>query len=76
MRPAVRRLKKVYADRIDIRNVSTGNMRNSKLADQVNVAYTPTFVFIRPDGQIQSMMIGEVDEERLVQELDLLATAP
>jgi hypothetical protein len=76
MRPAVRRLKKSYAGRIDILNVSTGNMRNSKLNDQVGVAYTPTFVFVRSDGKIQSMMVGDVDEERLVQELDLLATAP
>lgn len=75
MRPAVRRLKQTYEGRVDVKSVSTGNMRGSKLADQVGVAYTPTFVFVRPDGQIQSMMVGEVDEERLAQELDLLATA-
>ena len=73
MRPAVRRLKQTYEGRVDIESVSTGNMRNSKLAAQVGVAYTPTFVFVRPDGQILSMMVGEVDEERLAQELDLLA---
>lgn len=73
MRPAVRRLKQTYEGRVNIESVSTGNMRNSRLAAQVSVAYTPTFVFVRPDGQIQSMMVGEVDEERLAQELDLLA---
>lgn len=72
MQPAVRRLKETYAGRVDIESVSTGNMRNSKLGSQVNVAFTPTFVFVRPDGTILSMMIGEVDEERLDQELALL----
>jgi hypothetical protein len=73
MRPAVRRLQKEYAGRVDIVNISTGNMRNKKLDGVAGIAFTPTFVFVRPDGQVQSMMVGEVDEERLVQELDLLA---
>lgn len=75
MRPAVRRLKQTYEGRVDIESVSTGNIRGSRLADQVGVAYTPTFIFVRPDGQIQSMMVGDVDEERLAQELELLAVA-
>jgi hypothetical protein len=80
MRPAVRRLRTTFEGRVDVVNVSTGMMRRKKIAAEAGIAFTPTFVFVRPDGKIHSMMVGDVDEERLAEELEQLAqvgtTAP
>ncbi len=69
------RLRDEYQGRIDVLTVSPGSMRGKKIAGQYGAVFTPTFVFVRADGQIQATMISDADEERLRQELELLANS-
>jgi len=71
----VNRLQDEYQGRIDVLTVSPRSMRGQKIAGQYGAVFTPTFVFVRADGQIQATFLGEVDEERLRQEFELLASS-
>ena len=68
----MRRLRAAYQGRVDVVSVGKGGVRGKKIAGLKGVAFRPTFVFVRPDGEVQSIMVGEVDEARLAQELDRL----
>ncbi len=69
------RLRDEYQGRIDVLTVSAGSLRGKKIAGQYGAVFTPTFVFVRADGQIQATFLGEVDEERLRQELESLVSS-
>ena len=75
MRPVVHRLRAAYQGRVDVVSVGKGGIRSKKITGLDGVAFTPTFVFVRPDGGLQSVMVGEMDEQRLAAELDRLALA-
>ena len=64
-----------YQGRVYLVSVGKGGVRGKKIAGLDGVAFTPTFVFVRPDGGLQSVMVGEMDEQRLAAELDRLALA-
>ncbi len=69
------RLQDEYQGRIDVLTVSPRSMRGQKIAGQYGTVFTPTFVFVRANGQIQATFLGEVDEERLRQELESLVSS-
>ncbi len=62
-----------YQGRVDVVSVGKGSVRGKKIAGLDGVAFTPTFVFVRPDGGLQSVIVGEVEDQRLAEELDRLA---
>jgi len=51
-------------------------VRGRQVAGTYGAGFTPTFVFIRTDGTLQSMILGETGEEDLQQQLDLLLSPP
>ncbi len=75
MRPVVHRLRAAYQGRVDVVSIGKGAIRGKKIAGLDGVAFTPTFVFVRPDGGLQSVIVGEMDEQRLAAELNRLALA-
>ena len=72
MRPVVHRLRADYQGRVDVLSVNPKSMKAQKLAGQYGAIFTPTFVFVQSNGSIQGVIVGEADEERLRQELELL----
>ena len=69
------RLRDEYQGRLDVLSVSSHSQRGQKLTGEYGAVFTPTFVFVRDDGQTHSMFVGYVDEERLRQELETLLQA-
>lgn len=74
MRPLVERLEKEYAGKVEFRRyVDSGDPIGDKLAQQFNVQYVPTFVFVNADGGVSGQpIVGGVDEATLRQRLDSL----
>ncbi len=70
MRPAVRRLRAAYQGRVNVQTISSHGLRAQKLANGYAASFTPTFVFVRPDGSIQNVFLGDVDEDRLHAEIE------
>jgi thioredoxin-like negative regulator of GroEL len=78
MKPLVERLKKEYAGKVEFRRyVDAGDPVGDKLAQQFNVQYVPTFVFVNADGSLSGQpLVGGTDEATLKQRLDALQQAP
>ncbi len=74
MKPLVERLKKEYAGKLEFRRyVDTGDPVGDQLAQQFNVQYVPTFVFVNADGSVSGQpIVGGVSEDVLRQRLDAL----
>ena len=74
MKPLVERLKQEYAGKIEFRRyVDSGDPVGDRLAQQFNVQYVPTFVFVNADGSLSGQpIVGGVDEGVLRQRLDAL----
>lgn len=74
MKPLVERLKKEYAGKVEFRRyVDSGDPVGDKLAQQFNVEYVPTFVFVNADGTVSGQpLVGGVGEQVLRQRLDEL----
>ncbi|MBU4556151.1 MAG: thioredoxin family protein [Actinobacteria bacterium] len=74
MKPLVERLEKEYAGKVEFRRyVDSGDPIGDKLAQQFNVQYVPTFVFVDADGGVSGQpIVGGVDEATLRQRLDAL----
>jgi len=74
MKPLVERLAEEYKDTVETRRyVDSGDPVGDALAQQLNVQYVPTFVFVNADGTLSGQMIvGGVDESVLRQRLDAL----
>lgn len=52
--------------------ISPRSSRARKLGGSYVATFTPSFVFVRSDGTLQNVFLGEVEESRLRQELDAL----
>ncbi len=65
------RLRAEYRGRIDVRSLNPHRLQDKELIGPFG-AFTPTFVFVRADGQIATTFVGDVDEARLRRELELL----
>ena len=78
MKPLVERLEKEYAGRVEFRRyVDSGDPVGDQLAQQFNVQYVPTFVFVNADGSVSGQpLVGGTDEATLKQRLDALKQAP
>lgn len=74
MKPLVERLAKEYADKVETRRyVDNEDPTGNALAEQLNVQYVPTFVFVNADGTLSGQVIvGGVDESVLRKRLDAL----
>ncbi|MDO8986918.1 MAG: hypothetical protein Q7V14_01685 [Coriobacteriia bacterium] len=74
MKPLVERLKEEYAGKVEFRlYVDSGDLVGDQLAQQFNVQYVPTFVFVNADGSVSGQpIVGGVDEATLRQRLDKL----
>jgi len=74
MKPLVERLKKQYAGRVEFRRyVDDVDPVGNQLAQQFNVQYVPTFVFVNKDGSVSGQpIVGGVDVSVLRQRLDAL----
>ena len=69
------RLRGEYQGRVDILSINPKSTKAHKIAGQYGAIFTPTFVFVRSDGNVQNVILGDADEERLRQELELLLQA-
>ena len=74
MQPLVERLKKEYQSKVEFRRyVDSGDPVGDQLAQQFNVQYVPTFLFVNADGSVSGQpIVGGVDESVLRQRLDAL----
>ena len=72
MRPVVHRLRDDYHGRVEVQSISSHGLRAQEITNGYAASFTPTFVFARPDGTIQNVFIGDVDEDRLRAEIDSL----
>lgn len=52
--------------------ISPRSSRARNLAGGYTATFTPSFIFVRSDGALQNVFLGEVEESRLRQELDSL----
>jgi thioredoxin-like negative regulator of GroEL len=78
MKPLVERLKKEYAGKVEFRRyVDAGDPVGDQLAQQFNVQYVPTFLFVNADGSLSGQpLVGGADEATLRARLDALKQAP
>ncbi len=74
MKPLVERLKQEYAGKVEFRRyVDAEDPVGNQLAEQLNVQYVPTFVFVNADGSMSGQpIVGGVDVSVLKQRLDAL----
>lgn len=74
MKPVVDRLTEEFAGRVDVRreNVSGGDAAAEVLANQFQVQYVPTFVFLNADGSKADLVVGSLDEASLRAKLTAL----
>lgn len=74
MKPVVDRLKEQYAGKIEFRRLDTtaGDPETDRLANQFQIQYVPTFVFINTDGTTSDLLVGGTTEEVLRTKLDAL----
>ncbi len=76
MRPVVNRLRSEYAGRIEVVSLNRNGGRGHRIAGKYAASFTPTFVFVRPDGALQDVILGETDAEQLREKLELLLHPP
>jgi thioredoxin-like negative regulator of GroEL len=71
MKPVVDGLVKKYAGTYDIRimNGSTGDPQVETLAQEFDIQYVPTFVFVNTDGTVSDKIVGAVPVSQLEQAL-------
>jgi thioredoxin-like negative regulator of GroEL len=71
MKPVVDGLVKKYAGTYDIRimNGSTGDPQVETLAQEFDIQYVPTFVFVNSDGTVSAKIVGAVPVSQLEDEL-------
>ncbi len=73
MKSLVEGLKKQYADKVEFRllNVET-DKAGVDLANELNVQYVPTFLFVNSSGVISKQTVGAIDEAQFKASLDAL----
>ena len=69
------RLRDEYKGRVEILSINPRTKRAKALTDDLGAAFTPTFVFVGPNGSVQNMFLGPVEEAHLRKELDALLAA-
>lgn len=74
MKPMVDRLAKEYEGKVEFRRyVDTGDPVGDKLAQQFQVQFVPTFVFVNKDGTVAGQpVVGEMTEQQIKDRLDAL----
>jgi thiol-disulfide isomerase/thioredoxin len=73
MKPLVEGLEKQYGDKIEFRrlNVET-DKAGVDLANELNVQYVPTFMFVNADGVVSKQTVGALDEAQFKAALEAL----
>lgn len=73
MKPVVDRLEKQYEGKVEFRRIDVEkDAEGSRLMQQFNAQYVPTFVFINADGSKAAIKVGEQSEGQMKQQLDAL----
>lgn len=73
MAPIVNGLKLEYEDTVAIRQYNVAQSANAaELADEYEVQFVPTFVFVDSDGNLVDTIIGETSASTLREVLDSL----
>jgi thioredoxin-like negative regulator of GroEL len=74
MKPLVERLTGAYQGKVDFRvYLDSGDSVGDALAQQFNIQYVPTFLFVNADGSPSGKpLVGGVDEATLRQRVDAL----
>jgi thioredoxin-like negative regulator of GroEL len=73
MAPIVNGLKTEYEGTVAIRTYDVDKSEEGvRLANEYEVMFVPTFVFLDSDGEHVDTMIGEMSEEQLREVLDSL----
>lgn len=73
MKPVVDRLKKKYEGKVEFVLYDVDkSAEGSKLMQQFNAQYVPTFEFVNRDGTVSQQKVGETSEADLIAALDAL----
>jgi thioredoxin-like negative regulator of GroEL len=74
MKPLVERLTTAYKGKVDFRvYVDSGDPVGDQIAQQLDIQYVPSFVFVNTDGSLSGrMIVGGTDETTLRQRIDTL----
>jgi len=74
MKPLVERLASEYKGKVEVRQyIDSGDPEGDALAQQFQIQYVPTFVFVNADGSVSGQpIVGGVGEDVLRQRLDAL----
>ena len=74
MKPLVEGLEKQYAGKVEFRRyVDSGDAVGDALAQQFNVQYVPSFLFVNADGSVSGdLLVGGVTAADLTARIDAL----
>ena len=74
MKPLVERLGSEYKGKVEFRTyLDSGDPVGDGLAQQFDIRYVPTFLFVNTDGSLSGeAIVGGADEETLRRRLDAL----
>jgi thioredoxin-like negative regulator of GroEL len=59
MNDTLSQLSQTYGNRVDIQRVDIENPMSESLVEQFKIGPIPTVVFVAPNGQVKSTIIGE-----------------
>ena len=74
MKPLVEGLEKQYAGKVEFRRYNdSGDPVGDALAQQFNVQYVPSFLFVNTDGSVSGdLLVGDVAVADLTARIDAL----
>ena len=76
MRPIVNGLQQRYAGRLAVIRMNFADPRMHSVVEQYGAAVHPALVFLRPDGHVDDLILGEADEAHVVRAINHLLAAP
>lgn len=70
MRPIVNGLEQQYKGRIQVSRMNFHDRRVRAVVREYGADFRPAFVFLRADGGLNAVILGEADPERLQAEIE------
>jgi thioredoxin-like negative regulator of GroEL len=73
MKPVVDRLEAQYKGKVDfVRYDMDTSAEGNRLAQQLNLQYVPSFLFVNRDGTISQQKVGEMTASEITGDLNAL----
>lgn len=71
-KPVFNEIKNLYRDKVTFINIDVDDANGSPISNRFQVRGIPTSAFVRADGSVLKLQVGEIDKEKLVQLADEL----